>query len=302
MKKQNINYSQLGIALMLIIAISFSLAIFTPSFAQKAKSKMADTDTTKTTRSYSYEKVIIDSNGNKKVISKTVNSNDGGDVQVSFSGDDFAGSISGDFTKAISDIALAATEIATAVSKIDKEEVAKEMAHAGKEMESAQKEMRLARKEMIKAQKEVDAVDWEQVRAEINKGLAEADKALNDPELKKEIAMEIRRGLEEGKAALEEAKAELRKQRVSVSVTSDDNGPAPATPENNFDEMLDKMEREGLIDRKRGFNIVKSENGTLIINNEIQPKSVFKHYSQYLDANNIVISGKKGKLSITVNN
>ena len=62
------------------------------------------------------------------------------------------------------------------------------------------------------------------------------------------------------------------------------------------------MENEGLINRNKGFNIVKSENGTLVINSEVQSGSVYNRYKQYLDANNIVISGKKGKLSITVNN
>ena len=298
MKKQNINYSQLGIAAMIIITIVFSLAIFTPSFAQKNKLKKDDADSSKTTRSYSYKKVIVDNNGDRREVNKTVNTNSQTDVEVSFNDEN----VSGDFGKAITDIVKAATEIAVSVTKLDDVDVEKEMAQARKEMESARKEMRAAKREMRSAQKEIDAVDWDQVRAEINKGLAEANKALNDPELKKEISLEIRRGIEEGKAALEQTRAELQRQRIDLSVTKDEDEHVTKSSENDFDEMLDKMENEGLINRNKGFNIVKSENGTLVINSEVQSGSVYNRYKQYLDANNIVISGKKGKLSITVNN
>lgn len=298
MKKQNINYSQLGIAAMIIITIVFSLAIFTPSFAQKNKVKRDDSDSTKTTKAYSYKKVIIDNNGDKKEINKTININDHSDVQVSFNDDN----ISGDFSKAITDIVKAATEIAASVTKLDDVDLEAEMTQARNEMESARKEMRAAKIEMRTAQKEIDAVDWDQVRAEINKGLAEANKALNDPELKKEISLEIRRGIEEGKAALEQTRAELQRQKIDFSVVNDVAGNEAKSADINFEEMLDKMENEGLIDRKKGFSIVKNDDESLIINGEVQQKSVYRHYRQYLDADNIVINGKKGKLSITVNN
>lgn len=301
MKKQNINYSQLGIAVMVIIAITCSLAIFTPSFAQKTKAKKDNSDSVKTTKSYAYKKVLVDSNGKKKVENKTVTSRSQTDVEVSFTDDDFPGNMNGSFSKAIDNIATAAAEIAMAFTKEDEAEMEREMEQAKKEMKKARAEMKIARREMIDAQKEMAAVDWDNVRAEINKGLAEADRVLNDPKLKKEISIEIKRGLEEGKAALEEARRELKTRKMSLSVSTDDNG-TKVSGGNDFEAMLDKMEEEGLIDRKKGFAIAKSEDGTLKINNKVQPNSVYEHYRQYLDAGSIAISGKKGQLSISIDN
>lgn len=293
MKKQNINYGQAGIIVLAVAAIICSVAIFTPSFAQKSKQKKekqekekvesVDSTTTTTTtngRSITRIKVItIDSNGKKNVVNKTIQSGNGMDATISYSDDDFSVDMSG----AMKAIAEAAKEIADATNKVDKAEM--------------ERDMEDARKEIAKARKEMDAVDWDEIRSAINKGLAEADRALNDPKLKEEIEYEVRQGLAEGKRALAEAKREMHKS-MSISVSSDDDNVVVAGS-GDFNEMLDMMEDDGLINRRKGFAIAKNHD-KLVINGDVQPDSVYNKYRRYLKARKIAISGARGNLSISV--
>lgn len=291
MKKQNINYGQAGVIVLAVAAIICSVAIFTPSFAQKSKQKKekekvesVDSTTTTTTtngRTVTKVKVItIDSNGRKNVVNKTIQSGNGADATISYTDDDFSVDMSG----AMKAIAEAAKEIADASSKVDKVEM--------------ERDMEDARKEIAKARKEMDAVDWDEIRSAINKGLAEADRALNDPKLKEEIEYEVRQGLAEGKRALAEAKREMHRS-MSISVTSDDDNAASIAGSGDFNEMLDMMEDDGLINRRKGFAIAKSHN-RLVINGDVQPDSVYNKYKRYLKARKIAISGSRGNLSISV--
>ena len=291
MKTQNINYGQAGVVVLAIAAIICSVAIFTPSFAQKSKQKKekekqerVDSTTTTTTingNTVTKVKVIaIDSNGNKRVINKTITGSNGTDATISYTDDDFSVDIDG----AMKSIVEAAKQITDASAQVDKDEM--------------EKEMESARKEIAKARREMDAVNWDEIRSAINKGMAEADRALNDPKLKEEIEYEVRQGLAEGKRALAEARKEVHRS-MSVSVNSDDDNAVVSGSGGNFEEMLDKMEDDGLISRKKGFAIAKSH-GKLVINGQQQPESVYNKYKSYLSASKVAISGVKGSLSISI--
>lgn len=302
MKRQNINYGQAGIIVIAVAAIVCSVAIFTPSFAQKSKHKpekkettttnsdKQDTTTTTTTTTKSTTKVkiiTIDSNGNKKVTDKVIHNDGDGDVAVSYSDDNF----SVDVDHAMKAIAEASKEIAEAFANSDSRKM--------------DKEMERARREIADARKEVDAVDWDEIRDAINKGLAEADRQLNDPKLREQIDYEIKQGLKEGERALAEAKKHITTHNISMSISGNGDEQVTASAGANgltdYNEMLDKMEDEGLINRRRGFSISK-KNHTLVINGERQPDDVYDRYRAYLHAKKIAISGSKHNLSISVNN
>jgi hypothetical protein len=74
-----------------------------------------------------------------------------------------------------------------------------------------------------------------------------------------------------------------------------DNGYIPSS--NSYDRMLQIMEKEGLIDRTKGFDIKKS--GTeLYINGVAQPNRIYYEYRPYLGAENISINGDQYKITI----
>ena len=134
-------------------------------------------------------------------------------------------------------------------------------------------------------------------------------KELDDKKMNDQINIEIKRSLEKSKAALEKAEKELKKTEVKVHshvstgkgttlIIADAKG--ENAPETDYDAMLEKMEKDGLIDRDKGF-VVAKQNGKLVINGEPQSEKVLNRYSEYLKDKSVTIKGKKGGLTIDVN-
>ena len=96
------------------------------------------------------------------------------------------------------------------------------------------------------------------------------------------------------------------KRRWSASTPTSDIGYAYSgdaiadTDSPDFDAMLKKMEKDGLINRSEHFRLEKDGND-LYINGKKQPESVYSKYRSYLKANSVVIKGSKGSLSISIN-
>ena len=65
--------------------------------------------------------------------------------------------------------------------------------------------------------------------------------------------------------------------------------------------MLSAMEKDGLINRARGFKI-KVSDGALYINGEHQPTGIYNRYSRYFDNKNIIFKGKGDNLDIRITN
>jgi hypothetical protein len=147
--------------------------------------------------------------------------------------------------------------------------------------------MEAIEKEIDNASREIDNIDWDKIRNEVKKGIAEVDRELSSEKLHKEIRIE----LQKSKSALEKTQIELSHSRAHVREDQ---------PGNNFEAMLDMMENDGLIDRSTTYIISKRKN-ELYINSQKQPLSVMDKYSRYLKAKSVSISGKKGALSITIN-
>ncbi|XZF12378.1 M56 family metallopeptidase [Chitinophagaceae bacterium MMS25-I14] len=185
------------------------------------------------------------------------------------------------------------------------------------------------------ALKEVQTnVDWKKVNREIQKGFEEAGKAMNDPKVREEM----RRAMAEAKKAMAEARVQSQKQiciardqsrkqmdeareqtrkamaeaRISMQVVRDeaatnrrkaiemhvkDNQERNAAMD--YDNMLNQMDRQGLIDRDKKFKI-ETIDGRLYINGNEQSSSTYNQYSRYLNHNKVRIKGNKGQLNISV--
>jgi len=292
MKKDNINYGQLTIIVVAIIAIAFSITMFTfsPSFAQQAKKGDSDTTTTKQ-HVYKYKYVNIDSNGNKTEVvkksnkplkEKAIDEDDDVDVNINIDDDNkpgakthsysYSNSDGDDLSKAIQEIITTATKTtADAIASIDFKEIDKEL---------------------DKAQKEAKDVDWDKVRAEIRKSLIDANQELIDAKTDKDIEEVI------AKKHMWHKVDSLERHDDATASAGDDEA---NTGNINYESMLGKMEKEGLIDRSKSYKIVK-ENGMLYINGKQQPADIYNKYKHYLKGNQITIKGHKGSLNISVNN
>jgi bla regulator protein BlaR1 len=295
MKKKKLNYSQLTIIIAAFTALTFIVATvaITPSFAQNTKKSTSDTAAKK--KLYKYKTITVDSNGketveesvsdkplngkkeeemdtdqkrDKKTVHKSIviqsggsKPGKGGSISYSYSSDD-----DDDLNKVIKDITKATKSAIAAVSSIPMEAIEKEIDNASRE---------------------IDNIDWDKIRNEVKKGIAEVDRELSSEKLHKEIRIE----LQKSKSALEKTQIELSHSRAHVREDQ---------PGNNFEAMLDMMENDGLIDRSTTYIISKRKN-ELYINSQKQPLSVMDKYSRYLKAKSVSISGKKGALSITIN-
>ena len=302
MKTNRLNYRQLTIILVAIMAITFTAAMFTfsPTFAQKSHKDEEDVDSGAHTVT-KYKSVTVDENGRHKTVTKTrtsgssddapmppippvppvppvvVEDEDSAPVNVSFSA-----SSCGDIASMVKDIVMYSTNAArSAIANIDFDAINENVNES-----------------MQDAQKEIDGVDWNAIKAEIDQAMAEVDKELKDEHTKKIIKDNVHEKLEEAKRKLQQAKAQIARKEAEVQAKAarkhkDDNS--------NFENMLNQMQKEGLINRSDKYT-VKKEDGELYINGQKQSKDVYSRYSSYLKGDEISIKGSKGSLSITVTN
>jgi len=309
MKKSNINYSQLTIVAVAIVAITFTMAMFTftPSFAQKEKG-----DTSDTTRRnvYHYKTVTVDKNGKKTVTERqgsTPEADDHGGNDETKDGDNNHANGKNAHTKtyeytysysADDDLNKAMAAVKTAVDALANVDV--------KEIE----------KEIDESTKEIDAIDWDKVKDEINNGLDEVKKELNDPNLNKKINADVRKAMEKSKNAMEDAKEKLSAMPpippmppVPPIPPMPPLPPAPPakpfdreegrTRSGNYEAMLTKMEKDGLIDRSDDYK-VEATNGVLYIDGKEQPEDTYKRYEQYLKNQTVSIKYHNGTLKMVM--
>jgi len=278
----------------------------TPSFAQKAKKRASDT-TTKTTGKYIYRSIKIDSNGRKTEVvkepDKPINEdmNDDGDVvTVNIIGpDDSDAKHTGTKTMTYS--------YSYSSTSDDSGKVSRNFVTTSKPFERMFDQME---KEMAEAKVEMGAVGWDEITAKINEGIANLNKEFSNGKLDEKGYLVQKKLLEKSKEDLENYKRELKKNRVKTTTRVNvGNGMATAVAGNGnvevehisegseYDIMLEKMEKDGLIDREKGF-IVAKQNGKLVINGVPQPDSVLSKYGEYLRDKSITIKGKKDSLTI----
>lgn len=140
--------------------------------------------------------------------------------------------------------------------------------------------------------------------------MAEAGKQLDIDKLKKEISIEIRKEMENSKAEMEKARKEIEKSKkiiASASSAAHARAKSGATivevssSSNDVEDMLDKMQKDGLIDRSTKFRIEK-KGDELYINGNKQSKQVLEKYSNYLNGKEVTVKGGKGNLNININN
>jgi hypothetical protein len=164
-------------------------------------------------------------------------------------------------------------EIDRAMKEIDFTKIRREIEESMKEIDGAK-----IRMEIDKAMKEVDfdkihreikesmkEIDMDKLKAELEE-VKKMDFSKLDAEMKnleselKKIGPEIEKSMEGAKESIKRAKAELLE----------------------YKEFTNGLEKDGLIDKQKGYNI-KHKNGELYINNKKQSNDVYNKYRSFLE-------------------
>jgi hypothetical protein len=191
-----------------------------------------------------------------------------------------------DLDQAMKELDEAMKKLDEEMKKFDGEKLEKEIRQAMSSIEKV--DMKKIQEEIRAAMKKVD---WEKIRVDVDKAMKEAEvkmKEIDFSKMEKEMAEmqeklkaqqlhmkidgeKIRREVEEG---MKKAKEGMEKAREEMK---------------NLKEFTDELEKDGLIDKKKGYK-VELKDGDLFINGTKQPKEVTDKYRKYYRKENFTIS------------
>lgn len=136
----------------------------------------------------------------------------------------------------------------------------------------------------------LESVDWDKTRAEVDKALREAQVKMKEVDMK-QIEKEMAKAQKEMKAANLTAKIDMEKikKEVAEGMANAKVGMEKAKKQIALlKEFTESLEKDGLIDRKKGYKI-EVKKGELYINGTKQPKEVNEKYKKYLTDDNFSI-------------
>jgi len=123
-------------------------------------------------------------------------------------------------------------------------------------------------------QEELKEIDFDKINAEVQQSLKEAREEIKKVDMQKlqnemkelqlklnssEFKKEIEDAMKDAKKEIEKAKQELR----------------------DLKDFTDALQKDGLIDKKKGYTVEWTKDGDLIINGKTQPKEIADKYSRY---------------------
>lgn len=317
MKKSNLTNSQLTIIVVAILAITFSVAMFTftPSFAQKAgKTVKKDTIHRNT---YHYKTVIIDDNGNR-----TEEEHESDEpVSIRKNGNKTIVRLSGNDSLAVDDDnsytkTFEYNTDSPGAKKIIHEVIVNKKDLKEIDWDDLNKDINEVSIALTKADKDLKEVDWEAMNTDLDAALKQLDKELRDPKMSKEIKEDIKNEMKNAKKEMKQAKIqmeiahtemvkankEMTKQKKGiVKKIRSGNEDSYSYNTNSFDQMIDKMAADKIIDKSTVYVIRKADN-ELFINGKKQPEEVYERYKSYLNFKTVDIKGKRGTLNIHIHN
>ena len=154
------------------------------------------------------------------------------------------------------DMAKIQMEIDKAMKEVDMEKIKAQVEKATSEIDAAKIDKEI--------KESLASVDWEKMKKDMDE-VKKIDMSKLDADMKKiEIEMKglgpkIEKEMENAKASIEKAKAEMKEYR----------------------SFVDALEKDGLINKKETYTI-QHKNGELIINGKKQPADVYNKYGSFL--------------------
>lgn len=132
--------------------------------------------------------------------------------------------------------------------------------------------------------KAIKNIDWDGINLEISNAVHEATVHLNEVDMKK-VAKEIERAQQQIKSVKIKSDIDLSglHETIEKSMNAARTGIEKAKKEiGQLKELTGALEKDGLIDRKKGYRI-ETKNGELFINGEKQSKEVTDKYRKYFN-------------------
>ena len=175
-----------------------------------------------------------------------------------------------------------AQSIKEALAEINIENIAKDVEIQLKNIDvekikqEVEKELKEIDVQKIKAEvdKELKEIDLQKINIEVQQSLKEAQQELKKIDTKKlqnemkELQLKLNKSefKEELDNALKNAQKEIEKAKQELT---------------DLKNFTTDLEKEGLVDRKKGYSIEWTKDGDLIINGKTQPKEISDKYSRY---------------------
>lgn len=132
-------------------------------------------------------------------------------------------------------------------------------------------------------------IDWEKTSAEINRALKEVQVKFKEVDMK-EINRELKKVNEELKAQNFSINMDKIRDHVTEGLAQAKIGIKKAKEElAELKTLTDELEKDGLIDKKKGYRI-EIKNKKLIINGKEQSQQVNEKYKKYLNKDDFSIS------------
>lgn len=157
-------------------------------------------------------------------------------------------------------------EINNALSKIDLEEIRKEVESSLKEIDTE--------KITKEVQAEIKKIDFDKIKIEINNALKDAQVEVKkvDMEKVKQQMQELKQSMNSGKFkqqmddAMKGAKEAIQNAKEQLQ---------------ELKQFTDELQKDGLIDKKKGYSVEWKNGGDLYINGNKQSKEISGKYKKY---------------------
>ena len=191
----------------------------------------------------------------------------------------------------VGDLDKAMKELDRAMSDMDKN-MKLDFSKMDREIKSAIEEMKKVDFDKIghEIQSELKKINWDETNAEIKKALREAELSVNEVDMK-----EIRREIEKAKAEISKEKITSQidmkkiKEEVNKGIAGARVGIEKARKEISLlKEFTELLEKDGLINRKKGYKIEIKDN-EMYINGTKQSKEVNEKYKKYFREENYIV-------------
>lgn len=183
----------------------------------------------------------------------------------------------------VGDLDKASKELDRAAEELNRN-MTIDFAKIDKGLKAAMDEMKKIDLEKIsrEVQTALAKVDWEKTRTEVDRSLREAEKKMKEID-SKQIEKEMARAKDEMNEARLRPKIDMEKikKEVEKGMAEARVGIEKAKKEIALlKEFTENLEKDGLIDRKKGYRI-EVKKGELYINGTQQPKEVTDRYRKY---------------------
>lgn len=143
----------------------------------------------------------------------------------------------------------------------------------GAEVESALKEVNIEKK-VKEAQEELQKIDLNKINKEIQSSLKDAQEEIKKIDMQKlqtemkELQLKLNSSAfrNEIENAVKNAQKEIEKAQQELK---------------DLKDFTDALQKDGLVDKKKGYTVEWTKDGDLIINGKTQPKEISDKYSRY---------------------